>query len=336
MDKVLESLKFFPEQSRQAWQESQEVSFGDNYQKATALVIAGMGASCFGYYFLKTTLGNYLKIPLVLANSYSLPRFCYSQTLVIAQSYSGTTEETISCLLAGLEKKTLLCGTSVGGELGEILTQNKLPYYQINPQFNPSGQPRYGLGYTIFGLLGCLVKIGLLSLSESEIKQAFNFVEEDLANIDGQAKEISRKLQNKIPLIFSAEHLAGNAHIWRNQINESSKSLADYNLLPELNHHLLEGLANPPDNKNNLIVLGLTSSLYSDKIKKRLELTREVVEKNKIEFMTVEAKGVNTLEQSLWMLSLGGFISFYLAEIYKVDPAGIPWVDYFKKRLKEE
>ncbi|MCL5676179.1 MAG: hypothetical protein M1120_03575 [Patescibacteria group bacterium] len=334
MDKVYQTLKLFPQQCDQAWEESTKVQFPAFYSTSENLVVSAMGASCFGYYVLKTLYGSILKIPLVLANSYHLPGFVEEKTLLIAQSYSGTTEETINCLEQGYKLKALVSGVSTGGQLSEILKSNNTPHYLINPINNPSGQPRYGTGYTIFGLLGFLNKLGFLTLNSQEVERATGFVSNSTNNIENSAKKFFTVLQNKQIVIVSGQHLAGNAHILRNQFNESSKSFSDYYLLPELNHHLLEGLQNPVTNKKNLVFVGLQSKFYSDKIKKRLELTKEIVEKNDIEFKSIDILGNNTLEEVLWTISFGGFLSYFLAQYYKVDPIAIPWVNYFKKKLK--
>ncbi len=336
MDKVFETLQLLPKQCQEAWEESRKVYFEDKYKNATSIVVCGMGASCFGYYFLKTVMSAELKVPLVLANSYFLPAFANENTLVVTQSYSGNTEETLSCLDNAIQKDCLLTGITCGEQMGKLFTEKSIPYYKVSGKFNPSLQPRNGAGYTIFGLLGLLAKIGILNLTNSEVDSALSFLEKESVLQQKTAEELTLILKDKQPLIIGAQHLSGNAHILRNQFNESSKSFSDYSLLPELNHHLLEGLSHPASNSSQLVVLGLHSSLYSARINKRFELTKEVVGKNNIPFQSIEAKGTTKLEQALWMLSFGGYLSYYLAKIYNVDPITIPWVDYFKLKLKEK
>lgn len=335
MDKVFETLQLLPKQCREAWEESQKINFDPKYQQTNSLVICGMGASCFGYYILKTVFSADLKIPLVLANSYHLPAFVNYNTLVVAASYSGNTEEPLSSLREGYENNCLLTGVTMGEQMGRMLSENNTPYYKISGTFNPSGQPRYGSGYVIFGLLGILSKLGILHIADSEVVSALEFLEKESVLQQKSAQDLALKLKNAQPLIISAEHLSGNAHILRNQLNESAKTFSDYSLLPELNHHLLEGLSHPANNSQQLVVLGLHSALFDARINNRFALTKDVFGKNNINFETLEVKGEIKLQQSLWMLSFGGYLSYYLAKIYQVDPIAIPWVDYFKKKLKE-
>lgn len=333
MDSVLESIDLLPKQCESAWQESQKMELSKSLGNCSSLVISGMGASCFGYYILKTLLGRQLKIPVVLSNGYHLPGFVNSHTLVISQSYSGDTEETVSTLLQAISQQVPVTGTTSGGQLANIFSSYKLPFYKFNTDFNPSGQPRYGSGYTIFGLLGILKAGGIITLSDDEILPAINFIQETQVDQKTKAQNIAGMLSDKQPLIIASQHLSGNAHILRNQFHESSKNFSDYSLLPELNHHLLEGLAYPKKLKETLIILALKSNLYEEKILKRLELTLDVVDKNNLKSAILNIEGDTLLKQVLGMLSFGSYLSYYLAIRNKVNPQEISWVDYFKEKL---
>ena len=144
---------------------------------------------------------------------------------------------------------------------------------------------------------------------------------------------MAHDLAGKMPIIITGEFLAGNAHALRNQFNENAKNFAAYLTLPELNHYAMEGLAKPAG-VNNLIFLFFDSALYSPRVQTRNKLTKQVIVKNKIASASYNLKGKTKLDQSLEMLALGSWTTYYLAEINNVDPAAIPWVDWFKKELK--
>lgn len=95
----------------------------------------------------------------------------------------------------------------------------------------------------------------------------------------------------------------------------------------------MEGLKNPTDKK--LLILFASSDLYTEKIRKRLELTKVVVEKNNIKFDEYRPQGSTKLSQMLNLLSFGGYLSLYLAFLYKQNPSVIPWVDFFKAELEK-
>jgi len=149
------------------------------------------------------------------------------------------------------------------------------------------------------------------------------------------AKNLATSLFNKQVILVASEHLLGAAHAFKNQLNENSKTFAALFDLPELNHHLLEGLANPKAAKTMLHFLFLDSKLYSPEVSKRYPLTAEVVEKNNVATSTFETVSNTKIEQIFELLTLGEYVSFYLSILYDTDPTPIVWVDYFKKKLSE-
>ncbi len=296
------------------------------------IVICGMGGSSYGGHVLKALFSDSMKVPVTVVNDYHLPAFANSSTLVFLTSYSGTTEETLSCAKEAVERNCAIAGLTSGGELETFLKNGNYPHYIFGPKFNPSGQPRLGTGYIAFGTLAVFGKMGLVELPETEVRDAINLLKTETDNIKSEAKRMAPLLQNKIPLIIAAEFLEGNAHIARNQMNETAKSFSDFAVLPELNHHLMEGLKYPT---KDIVALFFNSALYSEKIQKRVSLTKDVIEKNGLSVLEYDIKGDSKLAQMLNVLSFGGYLSLFLSLLYKEDPSLIPWVDYFKDQLKK-
>lgn len=296
------------------------------------LVICGMGGSLYGGYVAMSLFKDKLSLPIYLNNDYSLPLFVDCNTLVLLTSYSGSTEEILECYDQAKTKNAYIVGLTSGGKLGKYLKKNDDKII-FNPKNNPSGQPRLGTGYIVLGTIEILRKLGLIKLQSSDIKKAIDEASSIKEKVKKTAFEIAPKILGFIPLIFAGDFLTGNAHILRNQFNETAKSFSSYHVIPEANHHVMEGLKNPEDRK--LIGLFLDSSLYSKKIQKRMELTRDVVEKNNVSTISYKISASTTLGQSLEVLLFGGYLTFYLAILYKQDPSIIPWVDYFKEKLKD-
>lgn len=326
----LGSIKELKEQCLDAWNQASKL----NYSAVTPvdlITIAGMGGSLYSYYFVTSLFAGNLKIPIIPCNSYHLPSFLSKNSLVLASTYSGTTEETLSCANEALDKGLKLTGITSAGKLKEFLLENKLISYIFNPIHNPSNQPRMGQGYMIFGTLGILNCLGALDISNQEVENSVKILNQTDINL---AKELALKLKDKAPIIVASEFLTGNAHTWRNQFNESGKQFSDYHIIPEVNHHLMEGLSFPEKLKESLTFIFINSDLYEDKIKKRLALTKEIVNKQKVEVLEINPLGQTKLEQSLSLLQFGSYVTFYLAILNGVDPNKIPWVDFFKQNLK--
>lgn len=328
---VYGSTELVLEQCSQIWEDTRSFSFPNDYLNIRNLVLSGMGGSGLGAQIVYYLFKDKLSVPFYINNDYDLPAFADKNSLVLLSSYSGATEETLSCAQEALKKKCKVTGITTGGKLKEIFENNKLSYIKIDPKNNPAGQPRLGTGYSTFGVIRILLMTRVLNISESDAINAIKNAKLNRETAKQKARELAANLHETIPIIFAAEFLVGNAHVIRNQLNETAKLFAAYSPLPELNHHLMEGLKNPKN--KNLSVLFINSSLYSEKIKKRVELTKDVVSKNGIPYFEYNAIGETKLSQALEVLSFGGYLTFYLAMLYGQDPSLIPWVEYFKEKL---
>jgi len=96
----------------------------------------------------------------------------------------------------------------------------------------------------------------------------------------------------------------------------------------------MEGLQFPKANSKNLKFIFFNSSLYHPRVQKRIELTKQIIKKNRIKYIDHELKGRNKITQGFELLQLGAWASFYLGILNRVDPSKIPYVDWFKKQLK--
>ena len=325
------SIAYFAKQCKQAWDETSQLTFPQDYRDIGNIVLCGMGGSAYAALIIKSLYSKELLIPLELVNGYDIPKYVGKNTLVLLSSYSGSTEEILSCAKQALAAGAKITGVCNGSKLGEFLKANNLPGYIFEATYNPSKQPRLGQGYMIFGHVGILANIGLLALSNEAVDAATGFLLQKNIEAESFAKSTAAKLIEKMPVIVASEHLSGNAHVLRNQLNETAKNFASYALVSELNHHLMEGLNNPKE--RILTFLFLQSNLYSPIIQKRFILTKEVIEQNNLEVIEVPIYGENILEQMLYGIAMGGYLTFYLAILYGQDPSVIPWVDFFKEKL---
>lgn len=340
--KALTSIEHLSHQCKQAWNESLKVKIPESFQKVRNIVISGMGGSSYGARIVKSLYqkDNNLSIPVVLANGYCLPGFVNSNTLVILSSYSGNTEETLVTAIQAKEKKAKILVLTSGGKLASFLKKNSYPGYIFNPRYNPSGQPRIGVGYMIIGLIGLLARLKKIPVTDSEIYKIIKFLDSKTEKLGVEAKTdknpaktLAKRIKNKIPIILASSYFEGAVYGLRNMFHETAKQFAVYFPIPEANHHLLEGLAYPKSNRKNLIVLFLLSKTIDQKLKKRLTLTKEVVKKNNINTEMILLSGISGLGQTMEIIQLGSWLTFYLAMLNNIDPTEIPWVDYFKENL---
>lgn len=340
---VLESASLLPEQIEQTWEEVFKIDIPlTRLEKVKNIVVAGMGGSALGAAIIDSLSFEALDVPLEIIKGYHLPAYANENSLAIISSYSGNTEETISCCLEAMRRKCQIFAIATGGQLADLAKKSKLPAYIFKARYNPSGQPRMGLGYSIAAQLAILSRCKLIRLSEGQITETVNFLKEmrprvtfDVPSSKNIAKKIATSLRNKAVVLVSSEHLIGATHAFKNMLNENSKTFAVRFSVPEMNHHLLEGLAHPMENKQLLKFLFLESEIYDPEIKKRMKISQDVVEKNGIFCFNLKINGRTRLTQVFETIYLGEFVSVYLSFLYKINPAPIPWVDYFKSRLKK-
>jgi len=337
---VMESIKLLADQLDQAWGEVKNLEIPKLYSSAQQVVVCGMGGSALGGRIIDSLYASQLRVPLEIFTEYNVPNYVGPETLVVASSYSGNTEETISAVNYALQKKAQIYVISTGGALGEFMKENNLPGYIFVPTNNPCGQPRMGLGYSLGALLGVLSGCGFISVADEEMELSLRSLRRSIVNfgpdtVEGEnaAKSMARELMNKFPVLVASEHLVGATHAFKNQLNETAKSFSALFDLPELNHHLMEGLRNPAQMKDFLRFVFFESDLYSDRVRKRYLITSDVVRKNEVEYVTYKAMAETKMGQVLELLAFASWVQYYLAMLYGVDPSSVPWVDYFKKEL---
>ncbi len=337
---VLKSIILLPDQVEQAWNEVTSLEMPEKCSVAKNVVIAGMGGSALGGRIVDSLTPERSRTPIEVFTEYHLPNYVSKDTLVIISSYSGNTEETLTDAYQAIKKNATIFAITTGGKLADLANSHNLSSYIFRPKYNPSGQPRMALGYSIGAIMAILAKCNFIHLTDSQMKDNIKTMKEFVAEFDTTikqenniAKKCALKLHNKVPIIVSSEHLVGSSHAFKNQLNETAKTFSVLFDIPELNHHLMEGLSNPKKVKEFLHFYFFESDLYTSRVQKRYSITKQVVEKNSISFDAYHLRSKTKLEQIFEVLVYGSFVQLYLALMYEVDPSKIPWVDYFKKKL---
>lgn len=346
-DAVIRSVRSLLDQVKVSYTDSGSMNLPDSYKNVDNVCFCGMGGSRFPGLIVSSLYKDLLKVPVTICDDYVLPGFVDDKTLVVLSSYSGTTEEVLHLAKDAKAHGAKIAGFCMGGELGAWLKNEDLPSYIFEPILNPSGQPRIGFGYAIGATISIFASLGFIKgESYDNLKKAIADVCLNLAPFNNSfgfdspetknpAKKIAHKLHEKYPYFVVSEHLTGVGNAIQNQINETSKNISSYRVIPELNHHLMEGLANPESHKNIATFLMIESSLYHERVSKRFVVTQDVVKQNGISVLTYQTKGLSKLSDALEVAMLGSYVSMYLGALYGVDPAKIPYVDYFKEQMKK-
>jgi glucose/mannose-6-phosphate isomerase len=338
---MIGSIESLADQVKHAWEDVKKLSA--NYpEEIKQVVVVGMGGSALGADVFRHLFKTSLNIPFEVYNSYQLPAYINKNTLVIVSSYSGTTEEPLNCIEQAVQKKSQLACITAGGELAEIAKKSNYLTYTIDPVHNPSNQPRMALGYALVGLFGLMNAAGITHITDEEIDQTITTIIRTSETLgvettkeENQAKLLAFSTIERRPVFVGSEFLVGGLHVAANQWNENAKMFADYKVVPEINHHLLEGLKFPKSNALNHLFIFFQSNLYLEKNQKRINITQQIVEENDIETIKIELVSETKLSQVFELITIMSFTGFYISILEGLDPSPIPFVDMFKAELKK-
>ncbi len=335
---MLACLHEMPDSCQRAWQMALDFTLPPDYAQVNKVVVAGMGGSAIGSDLVRSLTIAEARLPVLVLRDYDLPGYVDGQTLVIASSYSGLTEETLSFFTEALRSPASMLVLTTGGKLKEMAEQNKVPVFQIDYQ----AQPRAALAFSCLPVLAFfqrLAFIGDKSASVAEtvavLRQLSTRIKEDIPISRNPAKQLAEKLHRHLSVIYGAGILAEVAHRWKTQLNENSKTWAFYDVLPELNHNSVVGYQFPPELAKQAVVVMLRSAGLHERIKLRYEVTAELLDRAKVHYEIVDAEGTSPLSQMMSLVLFGDYVSYYLAILCKVDPSTVAIIDYLKKKLAE-
>jgi len=335
---MLAHLHGLPKQCREAWLKAKEFALPANYADIDKVVISGMGGSAIGGDLLRNLTSSIAKPIIFVQRDYTLPAFIDDKTLIIASSYSGMTEETISAFSQALSTNSKKLVITTGGKLKTLAEGKAIPVFTIDYV----GPPRASLGYSFMPLLAFLQKLGFIENKSAEVEEMLQVLEtllskvsEDVPTQLNPAKQLANKLFGKVVIIYGAGILSAAAHRWKTQINENSKAWAFSETFPELNHNAVVGYEFPKHVAKQACVILLHSPSLHPKILLRYQITSEILEKAGIEHETIDSQGKNELSQIMSLVFLGDWVSYYLAILYEADPSPVKAIDYLKKRLSD-
>lgn len=303
-----------------------------------SVLIAGMGGSAIGADLVGAYVSPHCHVPLIVHRDYGLPAWANGpETLVIASSHSGNTEETLSVFNQALQNKCKVIVISRGGKLAELGALAGVPVWK----FVHNGMPRAAVGFSFGLLLAIITRMGLAPGLEPDINETVNLMLQqhellrmEIPVIQNPAKKLAGEMAGRFVSIVGSDYLAPVARRWKGQINELAKSVANFESLPEMDHNTLAGVNFPADLLSKWMVIFLQAP--SDHVRNRLrsEITSRGLKMQGIGADHVNALG-NTKLDHLWtMLQLGDYVSYYLAMLYGIDPTPIAAIEDLKKAMK--
>lgn len=292
------------------------------------ITVAGLGGSAFGAEIVKNYVATFCAVPVTICREYTIPAYVGKNTLFLACSYSGNTEETLSAYdQAMAQGAEVVCITS-GGKLAENAKANGNNLITI-----PGGYPpRAAAGFAVLQQLQVLLAYGLIPEYRADIAAA-QAVIDGFADHDA-ALALAKGLRQHYPILYTSGELESVAIRWRQQIEENSKQLCSYHIIPEMNHNELVGWTHPSEIIGKFAVVFIRGAMHQ-RVKYRFDLNKQVVERYTSSTFDIEAKGDGHLAQIFYLLHFGDWVSYYLALENDVDPTPVAVIDFLKNALAQ-
>jgi glucose/mannose-6-phosphate isomerase len=324
----------FPDQVAEAWRISRGLELPWGPPRAAAVL--GMGGSAIGGDLVRGIWSDRLSVPLEVIRGYDLPAWVDRETLVIASSKSGATEETISALSVALERRCPVVVVTTGGPLRGVAERAGLPLLT----YPAHGTPRSSVGYSMGILAGILERAGVLALGEPEVavgvadaREAGVACQPGVPTADNPAKRLAWSLIDRYAIVIASGFLAPVARRWKAQLNENGKASAAFEELPEATHNTVVGFERPESLRDHLYVVLLESQLDHPRNLLRAKLVGELLKTAQISHQFIRATGQGRLGQALSAITIGDYVSVYLALAYAVDPSPVSVIEHIKRQL---
>lgn len=333
---MLVEIDNLPSQLQSAWELGQQLPLPD-LKGITHILISGKGGSAIGADLLAAWIAPACPIPVIVHRDYDLPAWVHGpETLVIASSHSGNTEETLAIFETANQAGCRLLAVCTGGELEHRATAQHVPVWK----FSHTGQPRAAVGFSFGLLMAAIARMGLIPDPENEILEALagmHFQQENLRShvpvAQNPAKRLAGQLVGRWVNVYGSGILAPVARRWKGQVNEIAKAGAGFELLPEADLNALAGLENPEVLMHTMTLFLRAPSDHPRNLL-RADLTRHGFMVAGLNTDVYSAIGKSRLAQLWTAVHFGDYMAYYLAMAYGTDPTPVEALQNLKAAMQ--
>ena len=334
-DDMRAAVRAHPDHLQEGWERGGAVeSFGLDASSLNGIVVCGMGGSAIGGDLVRTLVEPSSPLPFLVNRGYTLPGWVNQKTLVVASSYSGGTEETLSAFAEARERGAQIVAVTSGGDLADRADDGRTVTI-------PGGlQPRAALGYSLGVLLRLARTLGLTDIPDGAMQDALDAARDRAGRYDRDEdgngpRDLSGHFVGALPVVYRGVGLLEAVGMrWQTQINENAKHPAVGNVFPELDHNEIMGFeSGPPAVLSTMQVVVLRDRDDHGQIQKRFDATRKLVEGSVGGWHEVETDGDSRLSRMLSLVQYGDWASLWLAYRKGVDPTPVETIQELKKTL---
>lgn len=329
-------VKGFPDHWDEICKKTEGKTFSFDTSKVQNICFAGMGGSAIGADLCRAYTLDSCPVPVQVNRHYEVPEWVGESTLFITCSFSGNTEETLSALEQAMEQGAQIVAVTSGGKLLQLAQEEDFDYVKI-----PGGMPpRAALAYSFVPLFRIFSHMGYVDEEDSVLDETLQLLRSGVADFEdtelNEALTVAGQISETLPLIYSDARMMEPVNLrWRGQIEENAKMLAYGNLLPEMNHNEIVGWEHIAHLTGRLSVIILRDSSDNDRVKRRMEILKELVMDQAVCVIEIDTYGESRLARLFSLIQFGDWVSIYLALLNEVDPTPIAKIDLLKSKLAE-
>jgi glucose/mannose-6-phosphate isomerase len=310
------------------------------YANVNKVVFAGMGGSAIAGDVVRDWADGICRVPMEAVRGYHLPAYVDEDTLVFLVSYSGNTEETLSCMLDAVEKGCKMVCISSDGAMQRAAKALKLPILGL-PRMAAA---RVSFPYLLAPIPYVLAKLNILPLDkvEAEMNEATEMVAKLTKEYaiekpfeKNYAKQAASQIFGTVPVIYSYSQYRSVGLRFKTQINENCKLPARCDVFPELDHNEIMGWEASKQILKHYTLILLRGPEEPEEVKTRIEVLKEKFFTRAKGMIEIHAQGQTTLTRMLHLLFTADMISLYLAVLLRRDPVASQTFQILKYQMTE-
>jgi len=302
------------------------------------LAVGAMGGSAIAAELTAGLYADRLAVPMMVVRDYRWPACVTPETFTVLASYSGNTEETLALYREAARRGVARAALTTGGDLASLCQRDQVPWFKL-----PAGMPpRAALFASWVPLTTLLAALGAgddptqaWGETIAELRALGERCGARVPEAQNLAKQLARSLVGRHLCVYASGMLAPVATRIRQQLNENAKLPAHSAVVPELNHNEIVGWERPEAVHRHTTVLMLRDREDLPENARRLELTADYARAQGAEVRILEAQADGRLARMAHLVTLGDYVSLYLAIARGVDPTPIASIDQFKRRMAE-
>ncbi len=313
----------WPQTFAASWAAARQIEVPDKHTDLFSVVIVGVGGSGLAGELLAGLLLHTAQIPVRVVRGYELPAFVGPDSLVLAYSHSGNTEETITAFDEAADRGAKLIVVATGGRLADLATAHRSPFVRYAAEGIASP-----LAAAFPALLAVARAVHILGGDlDQEVAETVRTLSDVTATMlpevpaaQNPAKQIAQMFAGTFPVVYGVGFLEPVARWWAAEMSALAQTECHWDTPLEVNHGDAAGLAFPAVLAGQRAAVLLRSSYDHPRIVAHHTVTEAMLRDSGVAVQTVGAHGRSRLAQMLASVVLGDWAAYYLALLNGVDP----------------